>query len=65
MFASTVEETPPEDEENLWAETAPARAFEVEVLAFCPAADFVLLEVELVAVEALFDEEAALPEKVL
>ena len=34
VFAVTEDETPPDVEENLWAETAPARALVVAELAF-------------------------------
>ena len=65
VLAVTEEDTPFAEEEYAFAESTPAKALEVELLALFPAADFELLEAALAAVEVLFDEEAALPEKVL
>ena len=65
VLAVTEEDTPFAEEEYAFAESTPTKAFEVELLTLFPAADFELLEAALAAVEVLFDEEAALPEKVL
>jgi len=63
VFAVTEEETPPDDEEYAFAETAPARADFVAELADWFEEERAEDEAALAAVEALFAEEAALPEK--
>lgn len=62
VFAVTEEETPLEDEEYAFAETAPCNAAVVAELAELFEEDFDVVDFDDVAVEAEFEEEAALPE---